>query len=181
MDLQNKNEWCGIGAAGEDMFLRQVAPLYGWNIVKHPNKETDIYETDFQLANGLLDIDLKHVETPFFKAARYQCDPNFTVTFNHKDYIRYRYKYPEWSNQDMVILFWVNFEKQKRYDVSITSLSGVWSLRLSDLDEWIRQQKVPCQSYLQRVSDAGTNAKHSWLIDLRDCREHRLRSQSCQE
>ena len=145
---------------------------YGLRLIEHPNKASDIHETDYQLENGKMDADLKHVTTPFFKAGGYGYDPDYTVTFNHKDYIRYRYKYPEWS-VDMAILFWAEWEAQTRFDVNVAAISGVWSLRLNWFDEWVRKGKMSCHSYIQRTGDTGTNAKHSWLIDLRDCKQHR--------
>ena len=107
-------------------------------------------------------------------AGQYGYDPSTTVTLNHKDYIRYMYKYPEWGN-DMVILFWVDFLQQQRFGVSVQELHGVWSLRLSLLDQWVRQQKLKSHSYQERIEDSGTNAKSSWLIDIKQCKEHKLK------
>jgi len=170
MNNQDKAKWCERGQEDEQAFLA-IAADYRLYLVEHPNKAGDIYETDYQLANGLMDVDLKHVTTPFFKAGNYGYDPDYTVTFNHKDYIRYRYKYPEWGN-DMAILFWVEWDAQTRFDVNVADITGVWSLRLGHFDEMVRRGKLSCHSYLHRTGESGTNAKHSWLVDLRGCTQH---------
>lgn len=172
-NLQDKLSWCSAGEDSEAKFLADVAPLYGFSFIRHPGKATDKYETDFQMKDGSLDVDLKSISTPFFKAGNYGYDPSHTVTLNHKDYIRYMYKYPDWGNRKMVILLWVQISKQEEYNIAVDEISGVWSLPLWRLDGWIRNRELRCHSYQQRTGECGSNAKHSWLIDLRQCTKRR--------
>lgn len=177
MDLQDKKAWCGVGADSEDYFLENIAEKHGFHLMPHPGKSEDKYETDFQLKNGAVDVDLKHIATPFFKAGLYGRDPNYTVTLNHKDYLRYSYKYPVYRGVDMVILFWVTIKECEKFNIRVSDIMGVWSLRLTTLDDWIRNRLIPSHSYIERKSECGSNAKHSWLIDLRQCRQHKMINQ----
>jgi len=174
-DLQDKDAWCDQGEADELRFLEEVAPRYGLPLIVHPRKAQDVYETDFQTRDGSWDVDLKHIQTPFFTAGRYKYDPQHTITLNHKDYIRYRYKYPEWREIKMLMLFWVQFSAHKDYGTDIAELEGLWSLPINTLDQWIRKRTLACHSYEQRQGECGSNAKHSWLIDLRWCKEHDIK------
>jgi len=155
------------------LFLSEIAPLYGIALVPHPRKANDIYETDFQAVDGSFDIDLKHVTTPFFTAGKYGVDPRFAITLNHKDYLRYMYKYPEWGDRKMYILFWVEFLAVHSYGTTVDDLNGLWYLNIDQLDQWVRGNNIRCHSYQQRQGECGSNAKHSWVIDLRWCGEYK--------
>lgn len=168
---EDKNEWCAHGEAREDEFLKICYPRFGLPIQKHPDKlKGDIYATDLWMKS--CDIDLKSVNTPFFTAAQYGYDPATTVTLNHKDFIRYSFKYPEWSKRLMVILFWVEWPAQENYGVKVPKMDGLWSLRLPVLDEMVRSGTIRCHTYQQRNENTGTNGKYSWLIDLTRCHRH---------
>lgn len=167
---EDKKAWCQKGLNDENEF-RLVALDYPdlADLIVHPDKARNNYATDFKWRN--IGVDLKSVREPFFTASKYGMDAQFTVTFNHKDYIRYMHQYPEWSNEPMIILFWVIFEPALEYGARVAGLSGVWSIRLHTIDSWIRHGEVHCHSYQKREGETGTNAKHSWLIDLRRCNE----------
>ena len=175
MDNQDKSSWCKKGELDEVYFIKHVAPTCGLELVIHPDKQANKYATDMQLANGLMDADLKHVEHPFYKSDLYGYEAQHTVTLNHKDYLRYMNKYPEWG-KDMAIIFWVSWPAATKFDVNVQSVSGVWSLRLHTLDKWIRNGRLRSHEYLQRKGGSGTNARFSWLIDLRMCNRHERRS-----
>jgi len=180
VDLQDKQAWCAWGDSAESEFLEKVAPMHGFDLMQHPDKERNVYATDFQgkflnQKTGMsmtLDIDLKRVTTPFFKSRLYGYEPNHTVTLNHKDYLRYRNKYPDWGNADMCIMFWVTWGEQERYGTSVKSKNGVWSLRLNLLDSWVKNGRARCHEYRERKGGNGSNAPSSWLVDLRLCRRH---------
>lgn len=172
IDLQDKAAWCEKGAEDEAYFLEHVAPAYNLPLIVHPGKSTDKYETDFQTIDRKTDVDLKHVTTPFYTAGQYDCDPDFTVTFNHKDYIRYRYKYPESGDRALIIMFWCHWEWGNEYQTVVAPIRGIWSVTIATVDGWIRAREIPCHSYQQRQGECGSNAKHSWLIDLRRLKEH---------
>lgn len=168
---EDKGAWCKWGERAEMEFLNSIAPKYKLPVRMNPLKDKDKYATDFVNLNDTMDIDLKRRGTPFFLSKNYGYEPTYVVLVNHKDYLRYRHKYPDWGKRPMVILFWVTWDKQTRYEVTVDAMDGVWSLRLTKLDEWIRHGLIKCHEYKQRKNDAGTNAKHSWMIDLRLCRE----------
>lgn len=169
---ENKKEWCKYGEDQEMEFLINIAPSKSQlrDLILHPNKELDKYETDFVYQrNQSKHADLKRVTTPFFKSSYYGYDPNHTVTINHKDYIRYAYKYPNWGGAKLGIIFWVTWEKGKMFDIQVEPQDGIWILPLELLDKWIRNRMIASHEYLSRQEGSGTNAKQSWLIDLRLC------------
>ena len=166
-----KDEWCVRGEAFEADFLKRCQREWSLPVQAHPDKlKGDKYATDLWMKQ--CDIDLKAPRTPFFTAAQYGYDPAHTVTLNHKDYIRYSFKYPEWSRRLMVILFWVEWPEQDAYGAYVPAVSGLWSLRLPTLDEWVRCNRIRCHTYQQRNETTGTNGRYSWLIDLRQCHFH---------
>jgi len=173
-DLQDKQKWCKLGEELEARFLKEEAVRYGFDLILHPNKSKDKCETDFQLRNGKLDVDLKHMSVPFFKAQTYGIDPNKAFTINHKDYLRYSYKYPTFLGDDMVMLLWLEVEADIKFGVPVSRKYGLWSLRLSKFDELIRNRMIPCHSYKDRKDCTDSNAKHSWIVDLDYCTEHEV-------
>src|SRR5690606_20401686 len=117
---------------------------------------------------------LKTQNTPFFTARKYNCDPQYTVTFNRNDADRYRIEEPE-----LDIYFWVDwiaveyFKKSthKSYadtHVSVNPMNGVWKVSFKDLDAII--QDSPLHEYQQRINDTKGNARDSYLINLNDSR-----------
>jgi len=166
----DKGGWCDFGGRAEKYFIDNIASQYGLDIVMHPDKEFDVYSTDMYSNDWGMDVDLKYRAKPFFKAHRYGYDPNHTITINHKDYVRYMTKYPEWDYSDMVILIWVNWKPEKKYGISVKGKGGLWALRLSTLDSYIRSGRLRSHSYINRQDGyTGTSSKHSWLVDLRNC------------
>jgi hypothetical protein len=167
-DNQDKQLHCQVGLCSEKKFLNSVAKLYGLSLEEHPQKKANKYATDMRTKNGY-DVDLKHVETPFFTAGNYNMDPSHAVTLNHNDYIRYMYKYPnEWTD-GMYIIFWVQWKAQAKYGQHVEAINGVWIINIHTIDCWIRSGVLPCHEYKERRANAGTNAKYSWIIDLRNC------------
>lgn len=172
--LEDKAYWCERGEQAELAFLDGVAQVYGLALAVNPEKQRDKYATDMVQLGTNVELDLKTVTTPFFKAGDYGYDPQHTVTLNHKDYIRYSHKYaPEWSDKQAVILFWVNWPEQERYGHHVPAINGLWSLQLADLDAMVRKGALRCHEYLNRKNgNVGSNARASWLIDLRQCFKH---------
>lgn len=111
--------------------------------------------------------DLKCQRTPFFKASElYNVDPQFAVTFNAKDFERYRGSYPS-----IDIFFWVAWQTTQktiggqRYRVE--PMAGVWRASFPALRRQIEEKGVGAHAYLERLFDAQGNAKHSYVFDLR--------------
>jgi hypothetical protein len=94
-------------------------------------------------------------------SGKYGCDPMETVSFNKKDYDRYKKIYP-----DIFVIFWVNWGKQSRYGVDVGTKNGVWVFSLDELGEQIKN--APLHVYQKRVKDKLGNAKNSYLITLKD-------------
>ncbi|MDO4705225.1 MAG: hypothetical protein Q4A98_03305 [Comamonadaceae bacterium] len=67
----------------------------------NPAKNMDKTAPDLIIDGAI--SDLKTQNTPFFTASRYGLDPRFAVTFNRKDYERYKRIYPS-----IVIYFWID-------------------------------------------------------------------------
>ena len=87
-NTEDKEWWIEKGLKAEGHFIRIAEQRFGINISINPEKKANKYSPDLLLPNGYR-ADLKTVRTPFFKAGDYGMDPSSTVTFNHKDYIRY--------------------------------------------------------------------------------------------
>jgi hypothetical protein len=160
MNTEYKEYWCRKGEIAEEAFVREIVPRINRNLIIHPEKKTtktyiDLLNVD---TNGV--ADLKTQNTPFFKASMYGYDPQYTVTFNRKDYLNYKKRYPE-----SVIYFWVNWEQTEitiRDEVySVQPLYGVWEVNFNEL----RIEGAPLHKYIRRYGDQ-VNATESYLFDL---------------
>lgn len=160
---EDKLAWCAEGQREEQDFVNTVVPHLHRDIIINPEKKTNPYAIDLVDRGQRRYADLKKQTTPFFTAAgkdpRY--DPRFTVTFNRKDYERYRELYPGCD-----IYYWVAWQQLKWKDISVEPLSGVWVARFADMAALIERGQVPLHKYQHRVTD-DVNAKDSYLFDLR--------------
>ena len=157
-ETDDKEAWCKHGEKMENHFVSTVAPSIGLDVIINPEKKTNKYTYDLIL-DGTKKADLKHQGTPFFMATRYDLIPNNTVSFNRKDYERYKKLYP-----DIFVVFWVQWDKQSRYGVNVDAQNGVWIFSLNELGEQINH--APLHTYQKRVKDKRGNAKDSYLIKL---------------
>jgi hypothetical protein len=175
-DLQNKGAWCTHGEEKENVFVNNYGHHLG--LIINPEKNTNRFAPDlaYSIGNGL--ADLKTQNTPFFTARRYNCDPQYTVTFNRNDADRYREEEP-----DLDIYFWVDWIAVRYFKestnpkygdthVSVEPMHGVWKVAFQNLDAII--QNSPLHPYQQRVNDNQRNAKDSYLINLNDPRIQRV-------
>lgn len=164
-NTEDKQWWVNEGAKAEYVFVNEVCPslhLYG---KINPEKELNPYAPDL-IVNGLLS-DLKHQTTPFFKSNElYSLDPQFTVTFNQKDYERYSRFYPE-----IVIYFWVDWLELEKIirgrTFRVKPMKGVWRVPFEHLKKSISQNTQPAHRYQRRVNDVIGNAQVSFAFDLR--------------
>ena len=120
--------------------------------------------------------DLKCQQTPFFKArVLYNLDPQYVVTFNRKDYLRYLRLYPSIS-----IYFWLDWQaREKQIGQStfvVQPLAGVWRAPFAQLATLIETSNAPLHAYQRRRDDPHGNAKESYLVDVRtlECLYQRL-------
>jgi len=176
MDNEDKLAWCKHGEALESRFISEIAPLAKINAEINPEKIAgDKYAHDL-MANGKK-ADLKCVNTPFFRARDHGFTPDNTVTFNHKDYLRYMYKYP-----DLWVLFWVKWEDQERYGIKVHARHGLWIASMEMIDNLITHRRTGFHRYMNRTEDNQGNAKSSHIISIGDLRcrwlspEHRVSS-----
>lgn len=96
------------------------------NVEINPAKSTDPTAPDL-LVNGRI-ADLKVQNTPFFSASSYSMNPQFTVTFNRKDYERYDAMYPE-----IEVYFWINWTQLSWKNYSVKELNSVFKADFSAL------------------------------------------------
>ena len=164
---QDKEWWIEKGLKAEGHFIRIAEQRFGINISINPEKKVNKYSPDLLLPNGYR-ADLKTVRTPFFKAGDYGMDPSSTVTFNHKDYIRYLSKN---FYRAFFILFWCEWNSETRYGIHVNQMDSLFCASIHDIDRLITTNKSYCHYYKKRKRDTGFNAKASWLINLDDIHE----------
>ena len=159
INTENKNWWVKEGYKYELKFIDFCKNKLKMNIKMNPDKETNPYVPDLIVNEKL--ADLKTQTTPFFTSKRYNFNPNYTVTFNKKDFNKYNKLY---SNID--IYFWVNWKDTNWNGLSVNSLHGIFFSSFNNLKKIINENKVE-HFYKKRVNDVIGNAKSSYLIDVR--------------
>ena len=167
-NTEDKRIWTGRALSVENQFVDDIVPLLGIDVIMNPDKVRNSYAPDL-LRNGEQLADLKKQTTPFFTSGRYDLDPQYTVTFNRKDYLRYKHHYP-----NIHIYFWVDWERlvytsnnQKWRTISLQPLKSVWEVPFSELALQIETGNIPLHIYVRRVNDTVGNAKDSYVFDVR--------------
>lgn len=161
-NTEDKQYWCSKGENEEISFVNEIVPRLGRNIIVHPEKQVrktsiDLFDLDRNIA-----ADLKTQTTPFFTAGKYGFDPQFTVTFNRKDYIYYKDYYPE-----AIIYWWVNWQQLQLGRFRVEPLYGVWEVPFSTMRSNIEIGEAPLHEYKHRKDD-NVNARESYLFNLRN-------------
>ncbi|QIL40615.1 hypothetical protein G7074_15875 [Pedobacter sp. HDW13] len=160
-DLQDKGDWCEKGASFEEVFVRRYPHL---ELIINPEKQSNIYAPDLSYRESGLYADLKTQNTPFFlSGAKYGIDPQYAVTFNEKDFLRYRENYP-----GIDIYFWVDWQAIRfvgTTEISVQPMVGVWRLKYADMLKAVASASL--HVYTQRVGDQKGNAKGSFVLDLK--------------
>lgn len=160
---EDKAAWCELyGTDAELAFVRRMF-LVGIGVAMSPLKVSDKFGHDLLLT---LPADLKTVRTPFFTAAQYKFDPQFTVTLNEKDLQRYTAAYPfcvvvfdvRWDVRDMVV---------GGDTISVIPMQGVWVATMHEIARAIAKGIAPLHEYAARREDTQGNAKRSYLLNLR--------------
>ena len=162
-DLQDKASWCEKGRSSEDVFVKK----YGneLNLIINPEKKWNKYTVDLKNIQTENFADLKTQHTPFFQALeRYSIDPQYAVTFNKKDYLRYSEFYP-----DIEVYFWVEwlatkFENEHKA-IEVNPMDGVWKISFDNIKDIV--DDAPLHYYGQRIFDTSGNSKGSYVFDLR--------------
>lgn len=165
-NTEDKGWWCHHGEKLEETFVEICKSKLGINVFINPEKATNRYAHDliFVDKNGVERIaDLKTQNTPFFTAARYDIDPRYAVTFNRKDYERYKSLYPE-----IVIFYWIDWKQLEWRGNKIEYLGGIYVLPFPTMMKKIESGQIPEHSYIFRRNDTAGNAKSSFVFDLHD-------------
>jgi hypothetical protein len=160
-DLQDKGPWCVMGESFEKAFIKEHGKKLG--LVINPEKTTNKFAVDlFNERNQNLG-DLKIRNTPFFEAlTMYSINPQYAVTFNEKDFLRY-YKY----YSDFEIYYWIDWLATRfegKETIEVKPMTGVWKINLFNVKKLVVTS--PLHSYQQRIFDNRANAKKSYVFDL---------------
>lgn len=165
-NTEDKGSWVVEGASLEVDFVERVVPFLKRDIRIHPDKKTNPYSIDLYDYDKDRPADLKTQETPFFLVAKkypgFGYAPRHAVTFNRKDYERYKKYYP-----DCDIYYYVDWKQTEFRDVRIEPLTGVWVAAFRDMRALIEQKKVALHPYRFRQGDQ-INARDSYIFDLRN-------------
>jgi hypothetical protein len=164
-NTEDKQWWVIEWAKKEQLFVAQVCPKLGLSATINPAKQHNRYAPDI-VVDGQV-ADLKCQQTPFFKAGMlYNLDPQYVVTFNRKDYLRYQRLYPS-----IIIYFWLDWHVREmlvgRSSFVVAPLAGVWRAPFAQLAALIEHSKAPLHAYQRRQGDIQGNAKESYLVDVR--------------
>lgn len=158
-DTEDKGWWYQHGEKLEETFVRLCSEKLKIDARINPDKELDKTAPDLIVERSL--ADLKTQNTPFFTAGRYRLDPRFAVTFNRKDYERYKRLYPS-----IVIYFWLDWKQTTWKDCKVDYLGGFYRLPFADVAALI-ENDAPEHTYIHRSAPDDRNAKSSFLLDIR--------------
>ncbi|MEI6293785.1 MAG: hypothetical protein WCP36_08875 [Methanomicrobiales archaeon] len=165
-DTEDKGYWTKKYFSKETEFCERIAPLLKVPAEINPEKEKSPFKPDLIVNNKL--ADLKYQSTPFYSAGHnYGYDPQYTVTFNEKDYLNYSKNYPE-----IEIFYWVDYQpaikEHRGAIIKLMRFEGIFNASLCELDQIIKTKKSPLHNYQRRTNDNAGNAKASYLLDVRD-------------
>ena len=165
MDTENKLEWCDrYGADIENQFATKRLFELGISSFLNPGKRTDKFTHDLC---SIFPSDLKTVRTPLFMAQElYGIDPQYAITFNLKDALRYKDLYP-----NIIVIFDVKWEvTQKELNGKVYQVQPMHITVagfLSTIRDAIKKSGGHKIEYKRRVEDTQGNAKTSYVLDLR--------------
>lgn len=161
IDLNDRHAWYKKGASDEELFCWAFGHKFGLRI--NPDKQKNPTLPDLIHKNGTL-CELKTRRTPFFTAMTYGVWPQYAVTINRNDMVRYLE-----NHQNMPIYFWVQWTQLEWNGISVKPMVGVWGIRVKELDRLCSDGNL--HAYKGRVNDDRGNAKDSYVIDLNDLKE----------
>lgn len=158
-DTEDRGWWYIHGENEEQKFVELCRDRLALNAQINPEKIRNRYAPDL-VVNGVVS-DLKSQTTPFFSSKVYGLDPRFTVTFNRKDYERYRANYPE-----IDIYYWINWVQTESDWGKVDYFAGIFFLPFKDVEKLIIAP-APEHHYKRRRDPENKNAKSSFLLDVR--------------
>jgi hypothetical protein len=166
-NTEDRSLWYSWGENFENDFIDKIVPLIKVDIRKNPAKKQYPWAIDLYDYTNHRPADLKVQNTPFFTAGKYMYgsnpyDPQYTVTFNKKDYEHYLI-----NNPICDIYFWVNWTQLEYKGIIVNELRGVWRATFSTMVSKIQNNSVALHTYQHRTND-DHNAKDSYLFMLTD-------------
>lgn len=164
-DNEARMKWYQYGEDLEKLFISTVAPSLHLPIIINPKKKKDPTVIDMTYL-GKFPADLKTQNTPFFTANKYGVPPQFAVTFNHKDYTRYKKLYPF-----AIIFFWIEWKQLSWKGKNVKPMHGLWKVPFWKIVRDIENGSVKLHTYQKRSKDSRPNAKDSYVLDLRNYTE----------
>ena len=159
-DTEDKSWWLLRGEEYEKSFVALCRSQLGLDARINPEKQHNPMAPDL-VVEGLL-ADLKTQKTPFFTADRFGLDPRFAVTFNRKDYERYRRLYPS-----IMIYFWVDWVQTAWKNRRIKYYGGFFRAPFAAIAKTI-EAGAPEHAYRHREGDRLGNATSSFVLDVRE-------------
>lgn len=162
LDTEARSSWYRHGEDLEDAFIQRVAPSLSLVIKLNPKKDLDPTVIDMLYLNKF-EADLKTQNTPFFTAKKYGVPPQYAVTFNKKDYERYKRLYPH-----SIIFFWVNWTSLEWNGNKVKPMNVVYKIPFWKLCKDIESGSIKLHTYERRKTDKRANAKDSYVLDIRN-------------
>lgn len=160
---EDRDWWYMHGINLEESFVKICNQRLDVDAKINPAKASDKMVPDL-IVDGKLS-DLKTQNTPFFTATRYGLDPQYTYTFNRKDYLRYKKLYPE-----IDIYVWIDWRQTEGFGAKVDYLGGFFRLPFSGVVKLI-EAGAQEHHYQHRQDPNDCNAKSSFLLDIRDFEE----------
>ena len=156
MNTEDKQAWCDYGDTAERTFAASRLLEIGLGGHINPQKKTNPYVHDLYVQ---FPSDLKTVRTPLFKSMElYGIDPQYAVTYNHKDATRYTEMYP-----NIIVIFDIPWKDcSKNFDgvvYTVPDLHLTVAGFLYDLRNAIIKSGSKRIDYAKRVDDTSGNAK----------------------
>lgn len=158
-NTEDRAWWHIHGENLEKKFVELCRSKLNLNAIINPEKDDKPYVPDLIVNDNL--ADLKTQNTPFFTANRYGIEPRFAVTFNKKDYIRYKELYP-----DLIIYFWIDWQQLEWKDKKVEYYGGIFSLPFAEVAKII-EAGAPEHEYMYRQDPNDINSKSSYVLDIR--------------
>ena len=159
-DTEARTQWYRHGMELEEIFLEEVAPKLDIHIRLNPKKDDD--PTVIDMIYKKYPADLKTQNTPFFTSKKYGIPAQYAVTFNHKDYVRYKKLYPT-----AIIFFWVHWTTLSWNSLKVKPMNKIIKIPFWKIVRDIENGTMPLHTYQRRQTDKRANAKDSYIIDIR--------------
>jgi hypothetical protein len=165
-DTEDKKYWVSkYGIEKEKEFCKFMSEVVGISTIINPEKYKNIFVPDI-IVNGALS-DLKCIGTPFYLSGKlYKTNPQYAVTFDDKDYMRYKKNYP-----NINIYFWVQYEGARGSyagaTISLLPMDHIFEVSFNRLKNYIEANGVPHHTYKRRIDDEIGNSRGCYIFDVR--------------